>query len=104
MDTTHPILFFDGVCNLCNGAVQTFLVNDKRGELRYASLQSDLAAALLPPAGVDPTALSSMVLYERGKAYTHSDGVLRALKHMGGKFRYLAYLGVLPPLSARCRL
>lgn len=93
---TGPILFFDGICNLCNGAVQTILLNDKRGILKFASLQSDLARKLLPPTGVDPSALSSMVLYDEGRAYTHTDGVLRAARHMGGKFAYLYHLRLFP--------
>ena len=96
MATSPPILFFDGVCNLCNGAVQTVLLNDRRGELRFASLQSDLAAELLPPVGIDPSALSSLVLYHDGRAYTHSDGVLRTAKLMGGPFAYLAHLRIFP--------
>ncbi|MTB49396.1 thiol-disulfide oxidoreductase DCC family protein [Lewinella sp. W8] len=80
----HPILFFDGVCNLCHGAVQWFLKRDKRGVLRFASLQSDLAAELLPKHGVDLEALSSLVLYRDGKVYTHSDGAMEAARLLGG--------------------
>lgn len=84
MTTDHPILFFDGVCNLCNGAVQWFITHDQEGVLRFASLQSDLAQKLLPGAGIDPSALSSLVLYEGGIGYTQSEGALRAAKHLNG--------------------
>jgi predicted DCC family thiol-disulfide oxidoreductase YuxK len=96
METSGPILFFDGVCNLCNGAVQTIIQNDRRGELKFASLQSELAAELLPPLGVDPEALNSLVLYHHGRAYTKSDGALRTARLMGGNFAYLDYLRVFP--------
>lgn len=98
MEIHHPILFFDGVCNLCNGAVQTILLNDKRGDLRFASLQSNLAGQLLPATGIDPDDLSTLVLFQDGKAYTHSDGVLRVTGLMGGKFAYLRHLRFLPRL------
>lgn len=84
MKTEHPILFFDGVCNLCNGAVQWFLLRDKVGKLRFASLQSELAQQLLPTAGVDPTGLSSLVLLEGNRVYTKSSGALRAASYLGG--------------------
>ncbi|MEM9928568.1 MAG: thiol-disulfide oxidoreductase DCC family protein [Bacteroidota bacterium] len=90
MSSAHPILFFDGVCNLCNGAVQWFITRDKQGVLRFASLQSDLGQELLPAAGVDPTSLSSLVLLEDGKAYTKSGGALRAAAHLGGSWKALA--------------
>ena len=96
MDTTHPILFFDGVCNLCNGAIQFILKNDRRGELRFASLQSDLAEELLPPFGINPKDLNSVVLYENGTVYTRSSSVLRTLKLMGGPLSYLAVFGIIP--------
>ena len=96
MDTTHPILFFDGVCNLCNGAIQFILKNDRRGELRFASLQSDLAEELLPPFGINPRDLNSVVLYENGTVYTRSSSVLRTFKLMGGPLSYLAVFGIIP--------
>ena len=42
------ILLFDGVCNLCNGAVRWIIPRDPHGNIHFASLQSatgqDLAA------------------------------------------------------------
>ena len=96
MAVDSPILFFDGVCNLCNGAVQTVLKNDRRGLLKFASLQSSLAEELLLPLGVDPSALSSLVLYQNGRAYTRSEGALRTAHLMGGSFAYLYYLRLFP--------
>jgi predicted DCC family thiol-disulfide oxidoreductase YuxK len=96
MVVDYPILFFDGVCNLCNGAVQTVLENDRRGLLKFASLQSPLADELLRPLGVDPSALSSLVLYHGGRAYTHSEGALLTARLMGGSFAYLYYLRLFP--------
>ena len=104
MSTDHPILFFDGVCNLCNGAVQWFITHDREGVLRFASLQSDLARRLLPAAGIDPSALSSLVLYDNGVATTESDGALLAATLIGGWPRPLAKVLRLFPLSLRDRV
>ncbi|MCB0579743.1 MAG: DUF393 domain-containing protein, partial [Phaeodactylibacter sp.] len=43
----HPVLLFDGVCNLCNGAVRFIIGRDPEGVFRFASLQSDAAKELL---------------------------------------------------------
>ncbi|CAH0998679.1 hypothetical protein LEM8419_00024 [Neolewinella maritima] len=96
MQISSPILFFDGVCNLCNGAVQTVLRHDQRGQLRFASLQSTLAEKLLPDLGIDPTALRSLVLYQDGTAYTRSEAALRTARMMGGPFAALYYLRLFP--------
>ena len=84
MDASKPVLFFDGVCNLCSGAVQFVLKHDRSGEIQFASLQSDLAADVLPAHGLDPAALDSLVLLEGGKVYTQSQGALRTAELMGG--------------------
>lgn len=96
MDTSHPILFFDGVCKLCIGSVRFILRNDRNEVLRFATLQSDAAAELLKPLGIDPQALDSVVLYDNGKLYTHSDSVLHTFQLMGGPWAYLASLDVVP--------
>lgn len=37
----QPVILFDGVCNLCNGGVNTMLALDRRGVFRFAALQSE---------------------------------------------------------------
>ncbi len=99
--TDQTILFFDGVCNLCNGAVQWLLLNDKRGELRFASLQSELATELLPSLGVDPGRLESLVLYRDGVVHQLSDAALGAGRALGGFWGGLSRVGALVPRVLR---
>ena len=68
-----PIVLFDGVCNLCNGAVRFILARDPRARFRFASLQSEAARRLL---GGDPPA-ETIVLIEAGKTHTRSTAALR---------------------------
>src|SRR5436309_1923461 len=64
----RAIIFFDGVCNLCNAAVQFILVRDPTGEFQFASLQSDAARRIMGT----QTAAESIVLVEPAKVYTKS--------------------------------
>ena len=43
----HPILFFDGVCGLCNRFVDFMLKADSRNRFLYAPLQGETARSLL---------------------------------------------------------
>jgi predicted DCC family thiol-disulfide oxidoreductase YuxK len=43
----NPILFYDGVCGLCNRLVQFVLRRDRAGIFRFAALQSSLAERML---------------------------------------------------------
>jgi predicted DCC family thiol-disulfide oxidoreductase YuxK len=93
----HPIVLFDGVCNLCNASVDFLIRHDPHARLRFASLQSDLARRLLPAHGLDPGVLSSIVLLDGGRAYTRSAAALRIARRLR-LLSPLAYLGaVLPP-------
>jgi predicted DCC family thiol-disulfide oxidoreductase YuxK len=43
-----PILFFDGVCNLCDAFVRFAVAQDTSGVFRFAPLQGDTARSLVP--------------------------------------------------------
>jgi predicted DCC family thiol-disulfide oxidoreductase YuxK len=58
------LVFFDGVCGLCDRSVQVFLRLDRRGVLRFAPLQGPTAAAVAarhPGSGAWTTELASIV-------------------------------------------
>lgn len=86
----HPIVLFDGVCNLCNGLVQFLLERDTEGTLRFGSLQSEAADELLDRFDVAADEIDSIVLVEGDEAYVKSAAVLRIAKHLGVPYS-LAY-------------
>lgn len=80
----HPVLLFDGVCNLCAGSVRFVVERDPEGRFRFAPLQSAAARDLLGDHDVDPTDLDSVVLLADGVAYEKSDAALRVARHLEG--------------------
>jgi len=92
----QAIVLFDGVCNLCRASVRFVLARDPRGRLRFASLQSARARALLAPHGLPPEALSSVVLLEGGRAYTRSTALLRIARRLRPPWPLLYAAIVLP--------
>ena len=80
MKEDEHIVLFDGVCNLCNGAVRFILARDPRERFRFASLQSDVARRLLKGDGPPET----IVLIEAGKIYTKSTAALRIARGLSG--------------------
>lgn len=96
MSAEGPVLLFDGVCNFCNGAVNFLIDRDPRGRLRFASLQSGAARALLAQHGLRDLPLSTSVLIEDGRAHLDSEGLLRAIIGLGGAWRLLAVLLLVP--------
>jgi len=92
----HPVLLFDGQCNLCNASVQWVLLRDHKALFRFAALQSPAGQALLQAHGLAGKQFDSVVLITPEKAYTHSDAPLEALRRLGGGWQVLAALRFLP--------
>ena len=98
---THAILFYDGVCGLCDRAVQFVLRHDTEGRFRFAAVQSDYARPVLARYGRDPRDLDTMYLL-LGPGTPHeqllakSDAILAILRQLDGAWRLLAAACVLP--------
>ena len=58
------IILFDGVCNLCNNAVNIIIDHDKNDVFRYASLQSQLGQQLTLERGIDTSKIDSIILID----------------------------------------
>lgn len=103
--TSAPVILFDGVCNLCNGAVNFIIDRDKPGRFRFAALQSQRASALLVQQGAKPlvagTDPDSMVLLEDGKLYEQSTAALRIARRLSGVWPVLYYLFIWVPRPIR---
>jgi predicted DCC family thiol-disulfide oxidoreductase YuxK len=88
------IIFFDGLCGLCNGFVDFMLKVDKKGVFKFSPLQSDYARQTLPEK--DIANLDSVVILIQGKTYRKSEAVFRALAELGGLWKTPMVLNLLP--------
>jgi predicted DCC family thiol-disulfide oxidoreductase YuxK len=94
----HPVVLFDGVCNLCNRWVNFLIDRDARGTLRFASLQSEAGRRLLESAGAehDPLSLDTVIVIDGGQAYERSTAVLRAARYLRWPWRWASALLAVP--------
>lgn len=92
---TPPMVFFDGVCNLCNGTVNFLIDHDPRRRLRYAPLQGRTFAELRA-SHPDLPELGSIVLLDEKGLHFKSRAVLRTLRVLGGVWRVAVVLLVIP--------
>lgn len=91
------IILFDGVCNLCNSAVQFIIKHDKKDIFRFVALQSDLGKEICSYIGIDPKITDSIILYEPGIAYYHkSEAAFKIASQLGGFYGFLAIFNILP--------
>ena len=94
----EAIVFFDGVCNLCNGTVQFLLKIDKRQRLKFGSLQGETAKKILPSYNIQPEVLTSIVFIHNNKVYTESTAVLEIFRVIGGSWKALYIFKIIPDL------
>jgi predicted DCC family thiol-disulfide oxidoreductase YuxK len=94
--TANNILLFDGVCNLCNGAINFIIDIDKKGVIKFASLQSAIGQELLQMHQLPTQNFNSLVFVHEGKAYQKSTGVLLLAKELGGVYQLAVLLLVVP--------
>lgn len=94
------IILFDGVCNLCNRAVDFLLRHDRTGSLLFASLQSQHGERLLREAGLPKGDLDSFVFIEDNRVSMRSTAALRVMKALGG-FWKLPYIFIVIPAPLR---
>ncbi len=98
-----PIVFFDGICNLCNGAVQFLLKRDKTEQFLFASLQSDAAKYILLQYNVKKIKMDSIILTEDGQVYDKSTAILKICKYLSWPWSIMTVARVLP-LSFRDKI
>ncbi len=96
MDSSGPILLYDGVCVLCSGGVRFVLRHERGPAIRFVAVQSREGRALAQAHGIDPDDPESFLFIEDGKALAKSDGVLALLRHLRGPARLLLVGSVLP--------
>jgi predicted DCC family thiol-disulfide oxidoreductase YuxK len=95
------VVLFDGLCGLCTGFVRFALRRDRLGALRFAPLQGPTAARLLAgePAGAGDRSTVVVVVSPgtpEQRVLRRSAAVLRVMEELGGRYRPLLLLHVVP--------
>lgn len=93
----HPVIYFDGECNLCSRFVQYVIKHDPQGIFRFASLQSDYAHSrgFEIPKNSDGS-LESMLVEWDGRILNYSEGVLSVLQHLTGLNKLAVIFRIIP--------
>lgn len=92
----NPVIFFDGVCNLCNASVMFIIKRDRYKHFKFSSLQSDFAAKTLPESLTKRASLQSLVLLDN-KILVKSTAALTIAKKLSGLWPVFYVFVVIPP-------
>ncbi len=94
-----PVIFFDGVCGLCNHWVDFVVARDRRCLFHFAPLQGETAQDWLKLAPDE--SLNSVILFDAQGIHRKSDAVCRMLVQLGGMWRLAGWLVRLVPRPIR---
>lgn len=87
-----PVVFYDGVCGLCNRSVQSILKKDKKNTFLFSPLQSTFAKEKLG----ESYTVSTIILYHQHQIYLRSDAIIKIATILGGIYK-IAVIGYLIP-------
>ena len=91
-----PIVFFDGICGLCNRFIDFLLRVDQDEQFQFATLQGATAQKLL--GSTEISGLKSVVLADGHSIKLRSAAVVAILKRLAWPWRAAGYgLQILPP-------
>ena len=90
------IIVFDGVCILCNSFVQFILKKDKRKQFHFTTAQSDFVKEQVKSLHLSVNPMDSVIYLKNGKVLTESNAVLSILSDLGGMWKLLTILKLVP--------
>ena len=88
------IVFFDGVCNLCQRSVRYLIKHDKKRILKFASLQGNYAKKNL--GNRELQSMQSILFFDGNSLSKKSTAILKLSRFLGSYHKVLLFGYILP--------
>lgn len=95
MKNENAILLFDGVCNLCNGAVNFVMKRDYKKQFCYVVLQSERGKELLAKNGI-PSETDSVILIIENRICLESDAAIEIVRLLPLPWKWFSVFQIIP--------
>lgn len=92
----QSIIFFDGVCNLCNGFVQFVLKHETNSEFKFCSLQGEFAANFFKEKQFITSGIDSVIVFENNQFYIESAAAFKIINKLKWPYKVLYIFSILP--------
>ena len=100
MKEKKNIVFYDGVCNLCNGFVVFILKHERRNNMSFCSLQSNFAESFLKDYNIEVN-LDTIYYYSNGKVYDRSEAIKKISRNLKPPYLIAFYFLAITPKFIR---
>lgn len=95
------IMLHDAPCLLCRASMRWVIDHDRESLFNFVPLDSDEGRELLFEHGFEPDQADSAVLIHDGRAWRHSDALVRTLRLLGGRWKAMGTMLRLVPRPLR---
>ena len=93
----QSIILFDGLCNLCDAAVNFVIKHDVEKNFLFTSLQSDVGQKLLKKYNLPLENFNSFTLIQNNEVYTQSTAALKVAKQLKSGIKFIYIFIIIPP-------
>lgn len=95
-DGARAVLFYDGICGLCNHLVQFCLVRDRHRRLRFAPLQGETYERIFGEVGGDCIVVIRLDKQGLANVSRRTDAAFEVARHLGFPWRFAWILRIIP--------
>ncbi|MEM7360410.1 MAG: thiol-disulfide oxidoreductase DCC family protein [Pseudomonadota bacterium] len=96
----HPdnryIVIFDGICNVCNGAVNFIIKRDPDGIFAFTPMQTDLAKQLANEYDLHTEGMDTFILIKEKRGYVFSTAALEISRDLKGYWYLFNVFRIIP--------
>lgn len=91
----HPLVLFDGFCNLCNGVVDFIIKRKSKVSFRFVALHSEAGEKLVKKYNI-PVEIDSVILIENNRAFLNSEAVLEISRRLPLPWKLAVVFKIIP--------
>ncbi|MRT94688.1 thiol-disulfide oxidoreductase DCC family protein [Ancylomarina sp. 16SWW S1-10-2] len=95
-DSSHPIVLFDGVCNLCNSSVRFILTYNRKKNLHFSPLQSAKGQEILKNLNWNNKTMDSLIFIEDNQVFIKSEAAFKISSHLAYPWKVVYHFRHLP--------
>ncbi|GAB2625966.1 thiol-disulfide oxidoreductase DCC family protein [Belliella aquatica] len=99
----YDLVLFDGICNLCNQAVDFIIRRDKNDDFKVGALQDPQVKDILKTYSINEDYLDSLVLIQGDQIFYKSEAALKIARKLGRGWQ-IFYIGIFLPVSVRDKI
>jgi len=96
----YDIILFDGVCNLCNTAVDFVIRRDKNDRFKFGSLQDKATKSILKDYKINQNYIDSIILIRGNQVFYKSKAALEIARNLGSPWPVM-YIFIIVPAIIR---